>query len=161
MLWIIPTCFWLEYECVLQRCSRIPPKQTCKERRWYSMFHSPAGRGIGHQIMCEEGYAFPGTMTASLSYLCYAISNVELREFTRECLLIAVQCSSLRGNSDQPETRLLQTRIQICTGKASFGIVSSCSGLLCESPDMLQRRFAHFGILPPRLLPRNVSLLSF
>ena len=24
---------------------------------------SPAGRGIGHQIMCEEGYAFPGTMT--------------------------------------------------------------------------------------------------
>ncbi len=22
----------------------------------------PAGRGIGHQIMCEEGYAFPGTM---------------------------------------------------------------------------------------------------
>ncbi len=20
----------------------------------------PAGRGIGHQIMCEEGYAFPG-----------------------------------------------------------------------------------------------------
>jgi len=22
----------------------------------------PAGRGIGHQIMCEEGYAWPGTM---------------------------------------------------------------------------------------------------
>eukprot|EP01120_Amphizonella_sp_Union-15-10_P002851 TRINITY_DN13141_c0_g1_i1.p1 TRINITY_DN13141_c0_g1~~TRINITY_DN13141_c0_g1_i1.p1 ORF type:complete len:699 (-),score=148.09 TRINITY_DN13141_c0_g1_i1:28-1887(-) len=22
----------------------------------------PAGRGIGHQIMCEEGYAFPGTL---------------------------------------------------------------------------------------------------
>lgn len=25
----------------------------------------PAGRGIGHQIMCEEGYAFPGTMTVA------------------------------------------------------------------------------------------------
>ena len=33
-------------------------------------FHSPAGRGIGHQIMVEEGYAFPGTMTVSLSYFC-------------------------------------------------------------------------------------------
>jgi homoaconitate hydratase len=29
----------------------------------------PAGRGIGHQIMCEEGYAWPGTMaTASDSH---------------------------------------------------------------------------------------------
>ena len=25
----------------------------------------PAGRGIGHQIMVEEGYAFPGTMTVA------------------------------------------------------------------------------------------------
>ena len=25
----------------------------------------PAGRGIGYQIMCEEGYAFPGTMTVA------------------------------------------------------------------------------------------------
>ena len=24
----------------------------------------PAGRGIGHQIMCEEGYAFPGHLLA-------------------------------------------------------------------------------------------------
>ena len=110
--------------------------------------------------MCEEGYAFPGTMTASLSYSCYAISNVELRELSRESLLIAIQSSSLRGNSDQEEARLLLTRIQICTGKALLGIVSSCAGLLFESRDMLQRRFAHFGILPPRLLPKNVSLLN-
>lgn len=27
-------------------------------------FHG-AGRGIGHQIMCEEGYAWPGTMTVA------------------------------------------------------------------------------------------------
>ncbi len=25
----------------------------------------PAGRGIGHQIMCEEGFAFPGTMVVA------------------------------------------------------------------------------------------------
>jgi homoaconitate hydratase len=25
----------------------------------------PAGRGIGHQIMVEEGYAWPGTMTVA------------------------------------------------------------------------------------------------
>lgn len=25
----------------------------------------PAGRGIGHQIMCEEGYAFPGSMAVA------------------------------------------------------------------------------------------------
>ena len=25
----------------------------------------PAGRGIGHQIMCEEGYAFPGTFVVA------------------------------------------------------------------------------------------------
>ncbi len=25
----------------------------------------PAGRGIGHQIMCEEGYIFPGTMVVA------------------------------------------------------------------------------------------------
>ena len=25
----------------------------------------PAGRGIGHQIMCEEGYALPGTMAVA------------------------------------------------------------------------------------------------
>ncbi len=25
----------------------------------------PAGRGIGHQIMCEEGYAYPGTMAVA------------------------------------------------------------------------------------------------
>jgi homoaconitate hydratase len=25
----------------------------------------PAGRGMGHQIMCEEGYAWPGTMAAA------------------------------------------------------------------------------------------------
>ena len=25
----------------------------------------PAGRGIGHQIMCEEGYAFPGTLAVA------------------------------------------------------------------------------------------------
>ncbi len=25
----------------------------------------PAGRGIGHQIMCEEGYAFPGTVVVA------------------------------------------------------------------------------------------------
>lgn len=25
----------------------------------------PAGRGIGHQIMCEEGYAFPGTLVVA------------------------------------------------------------------------------------------------
>ncbi|MEE9431180.1 MAG: aconitase family protein, partial [Melioribacteraceae bacterium] len=25
----------------------------------------PAGRGIGHQIMCEEGYAWPGTMVVA------------------------------------------------------------------------------------------------
>jgi homoaconitate hydratase len=25
----------------------------------------PAGRGIGHQIMCEEGYAWPGTMAVA------------------------------------------------------------------------------------------------
>jgi len=25
----------------------------------------PAGRGIGHQIMCEEGYAFPGTIAVA------------------------------------------------------------------------------------------------
>ncbi|MCK9279942.1 MAG: homoaconitase [Melioribacteraceae bacterium] len=25
----------------------------------------PAGRGIGHQIMCEEGYVFPGTMVVA------------------------------------------------------------------------------------------------
>src|ERR1700759_5008464 len=25
----------------------------------------PAGRGIGHQIMVEEGYAFPGTITVA------------------------------------------------------------------------------------------------
>jgi len=27
-------------------------------------FH-PAGRGIGHQVMCEEGYAWPGTMVVA------------------------------------------------------------------------------------------------
>ncbi len=112
---------------------------------WYSVFHSPAGRGIGHQIMCEEGYAFPGTMAVSLNYLCYAISSVELREFSRGCLFIAVQSSSLREDSDQEETRLLLTRIQICTGKALFEIVASCSGLLFESRKMLRRRFAYFG----------------
>ncbi|KAG0282787.1 mitochondrial Homoaconitase, partial [Dissophora globulifera] len=25
----------------------------------------PAGRGIGHQVMVEEGYAFPGTLTVA------------------------------------------------------------------------------------------------
>ena len=25
----------------------------------------PAGRGIGHQIMCEEGYAWPGTLVVA------------------------------------------------------------------------------------------------
>jgi len=25
----------------------------------------PAGRGIGHQVMCEEGYAFPGTLVVA------------------------------------------------------------------------------------------------
>ena len=25
----------------------------------------PAGRGIGHQIMCEEGYVWPGTMVVA------------------------------------------------------------------------------------------------
>ena len=25
----------------------------------------PAGRGIGHQIMCEEGFAFPGTLVVA------------------------------------------------------------------------------------------------
>ncbi|KAA3631090.1 MAG: homoaconitase, partial [Calditrichaeota bacterium] len=32
-----------------------------------SMGHDfyPAGRGIGHQIMCEEGYAWPGTMVVA------------------------------------------------------------------------------------------------
>ena len=25
----------------------------------------PAGRGIGHQVMCEEGYAWPGTMAVA------------------------------------------------------------------------------------------------
>src|SRR5690606_38641833 len=25
----------------------------------------PAGRGIGHQIMCEEGYAWPGTLAVA------------------------------------------------------------------------------------------------
>lgn len=111
--------------------------------------------------MCEEGYAFPGTMAVSLSYSCCAISNVELRESSRGCLLIAVQPSSLWEHSDQEEIKLLLTRIQICTGKALFGIVSSCSALLFESRDMLHRRFANFGISPPRLLPRNISLLSF
>lgn len=33
--------------------------------RWLSIFHSPAGRGIGHQIMCEQGYAFPATVTVA------------------------------------------------------------------------------------------------
>ena len=28
----------------------------------YGIDFYPAGRGIGHQIMCEEGYAWPGTM---------------------------------------------------------------------------------------------------
>ncbi len=30
----------------------------------------PAGRGIGHQIMCEEGYAFPGTMVVASDSHC-------------------------------------------------------------------------------------------
>ncbi len=111
--------------------------------------------------MCEEGYAWPGSLTACLDFFCYAISNIEPRKLSRERLLIAVQSSSLRGDSDQEENRLLLTRIQTCTGKALFEIVSSCSGLLFESRVILQRRFAHFGILPPRLLPRNVSLLDF
>ena len=25
----------------------------------------PAGKGIGHQIMCEQGYAFPGTLVVA------------------------------------------------------------------------------------------------
>lgn len=29
----------------------------------------PAGRGIGHQIMCEEGYAFPGTRHTPHSHM--------------------------------------------------------------------------------------------
>lgn len=28
----------------------------------HSIDHFPPGRGIGHQIMVEEGYAWPGTM---------------------------------------------------------------------------------------------------
>ena len=99
--------------------------------------------------MCEEGYAFPGTMTASLSYSYCAISNVELRESSRGCLLIAVQSSSLWEHSDQEETRFLLTRIQLCTGKALFGSVSSCSALLFESRDMLQRRFANLAFHLP------------
>jgi homoaconitate hydratase len=31
----------------------------------YGIDFYPAGRGIGHQIMCEEGYAFPGTMVVA------------------------------------------------------------------------------------------------
>ena len=31
----------------------------------HSVDFYPAGRGIGHQIMVEEGYAFPGTMTVA------------------------------------------------------------------------------------------------
>ena len=34
-----------------------------------------AGRGIGHQVMCEEGYAWPGTLAvASDSHRCAASS---------------------------------------------------------------------------------------
>ena len=34
----------------------------------------PAGRGIGHQIMCEEGYAFPsGMMVAPDNHAQYEI----------------------------------------------------------------------------------------
>ena len=31
----------------------------------HSIDFYPAGRGIGHQIMCEEGYAWPGTMVVA------------------------------------------------------------------------------------------------
>ncbi|KAJ1675622.1 mitochondrial Homoaconitase [Spiromyces aspiralis] len=31
----------------------------------YGSFFYPAGRGIGHQIMIEEGHAFPGTLTVA------------------------------------------------------------------------------------------------
>jgi homoaconitate hydratase len=31
----------------------------------YGIDAYPAGRGIGHQVMCEEGYAFPGTMVVA------------------------------------------------------------------------------------------------
>ncbi len=31
----------------------------------YGIDFYPAGRGIGHQIMCEEGYAWPGTMVVA------------------------------------------------------------------------------------------------
>ncbi len=33
--------------------------------RQMSVDFYPAGRGIGHQIMCEEGYAWPGTMVVA------------------------------------------------------------------------------------------------
>ena len=36
----------------------------------------PAGRGIGHQIMCEEGYAWPGTLVvASDSHSNFSSNN--------------------------------------------------------------------------------------
>jgi homoaconitate hydratase len=33
--------------------------------REHNLDFYPAGRGIGHQIMCEEGYAWPGTMVVA------------------------------------------------------------------------------------------------
>ncbi len=33
--------------------------------RTYGIDFYPAGRGIGHQIMCEEGYAWPGTLVVA------------------------------------------------------------------------------------------------
>ena len=35
------------------------------ERVMLILGRSPAGRGIGHQIMCEELYSFPGTVSVS------------------------------------------------------------------------------------------------
>ena len=36
----------------------------------------PAGRGIGHQIMIEEGFAFPGTVAVASDSHSYVFSEI-------------------------------------------------------------------------------------
>jgi len=38
----------------------------------------PAGRGIGHQVMCEEGYAFPGDFFTAIKTKQHKSNNVLL-----------------------------------------------------------------------------------
>jgi hypothetical protein len=42
-----------------------------------------AGRGIGHQIMCEEGYAWPGTMMVASDSHSRAAPGGRFRQWPR------------------------------------------------------------------------------